>query len=132
MPQYYTCLSNVRKDLHFCAHVARCGKCMQCILQSTNIGTVVYRMYSLHSCNITNVITAIQEQQPAFYGTSSQELEDFVGQSFTARMSLLVATSAFRLGSKCWSFQQCYLHCHCTFNIDVTVIFRRIRIESAV
>ena len=33
-------------------------------------------------------------------------------QSFTARMPLLMATSAFRLGRRHWSSpQQCYLHC---------------------
>ena len=33
-------------------------------------------------------------------------------QSFTARMPLLMATSAFRLGRRCCSSaQQCYLHC---------------------
>ena len=38
--------------------------------------------------------------------------EDFVGeQSFTARMPLLTATSAFRLGRRRSSSQQCYLWC---------------------
>ena len=33
-------------------------------------------------------------------------------QSFTVRMPLLTATSAFGLGRTRWSFhQQCYLHC---------------------
>ena len=33
-------------------------------------------------------------------------------QSFTARMPLLTATSAFGLGRRCWSSaQQCYWHC---------------------
>ena len=33
-------------------------------------------------------------------------------QSFTALMPLLMATSAFESGGRCWSFaQQCYLHC---------------------
>ena len=33
-------------------------------------------------------------------------------QSFTACIPLLTATSAFRLGRRCWSSpQQCYLHC---------------------
>ena len=32
-------------------------------------------------------------------------------QSFSARMPLLTATSAFGLGSRHWSSQQCYLHC---------------------
>jgi len=37
-------------------------------------------------------------------------------QSFTAHMALLTATSAFGLGTRCWSSpQQCYLHCLCTF-----------------
>ena len=36
--------------------------------------------------------------------------------SFTARMPLLTAASAFRLGRRCWnSPPQCYLHCLCTF-----------------
>jgi len=36
-------------------------------------------------------------------------------QSFTAHMPLLMATSAFGLGRRCWSSpQQCYLHCLCT------------------
>jgi len=38
-------------------------------------------------------------------------------QSFTARMPLLTATSAFGLGRRCWSSpQQCYLHCWWTPN----------------
>jgi len=32
-------------------------------------------------------------------------------QSFTASMSFLAATSTFRLGRRCWSSRQCYLHC---------------------
>ena len=32
-------------------------------------------------------------------------------QSFTAHMPLLTATSASGLGRRCWSSQQCYLHC---------------------
>jgi len=32
-------------------------------------------------------------------------------QSFTAHMPLLTATSTFGLGRRCWSSQQCYLHC---------------------
>jgi len=33
-------------------------------------------------------------------------------QSFTARMPLLTAASAFGLGRRCWSSrQQCHLHC---------------------
>jgi len=31
-------------------------------------------------------------------------------QSFTAHMPLLTATTAFGLGRRCWSCQQCYLH----------------------
>ena len=38
-------------------------------------------------------------------------------QSFTARMPLLMATSTYGLGRRCWSStQQCYLHCLCTLN----------------
>jgi len=32
-------------------------------------------------------------------------------QSSTTRTPLLAATSAFGLGRRCWSSQQCYLHC---------------------
>jgi len=35
-------------------------------------------------------------------------------QSFPARVPLLMATNALRLGRRSWSFQWCYLHCLCT------------------
>jgi len=44
--------------------------------------------------------------QPELAGTSSKELEDYVGQSFTARMPLLMATSTFGLGRRRWSSPQ--------------------------
>ena len=48
--------------------------------------------------------------QHALAGTSSKELEDSVGATFTARMPLLTATRPLRLGIRRRSFpQQCYL-----------------------
>jgi len=42
-------------------------------------------------------------------------------QSFTARMPLLTATSAFGLGRRRWSSaQQCYLHCLSTLSLPST------------
>jgi len=50
---------------------------------------------------------------PALAGTSSSELKRILSvQSFTGRMSLLTATSAFGLGRRRRSSaQQCHLHC---------------------
>ena len=51
--------------------------------------------------------------RPALAGTSSSELKRILAvQSFTGRMSLLTATSAFGLGRRRRSSaQQCHLHC---------------------
>ena len=49
-------------------------------------------------------------------------------QSFTARMPLLTATSAFGLGRRRWSSpQQCYLHGLCTFKFTWTMIRKSCR-----
>ena len=42
-------------------------------------------------------------------------------QNFTACMSLLMVTSAFGLKKRCWSSQQCYLHCLHTLDSHVTI-----------
>ena len=44
-------------------------------------------------------------------------------QSFTARMSLLTATSAFGLGRRRCSSQQCYLHCLCAVSWHYSIIY---------
>jgi len=54
--------------------------------------------------------------QPVHAGTASNVLEDFVeANSTTPSMQLLMATSAFRLGRRCYTCaQQFYLHRLCT------------------
>jgi len=63
---------------------------------------------------IAQTVTQKQQQpfyghyprQPAFGHTSSSELEDFLKQSFTARVPLLTATSTFGLGRRHYSSPQ--------------------------
>ena len=66
-------------------------------------------VFCLNTTTTTTVLRPLYTGQSSFAGTSSLELEDFVG--VTARMPLLAATSAIRLGKRRWSSQQCYLHC---------------------
>ena len=49
--------------------------------------------------------------QPALVGTSSQELEDFVGAKFYCPYSLADSNQCTQIRKKHWnSPQQCYLH----------------------
>jgi len=63
--------------------------------------------------------TAIAQDQPA----SAPPVKNWrilLEQTFTARMPLLMAASAFGLGRRRWSSsQQCYLHCLCTFQCSL-------------
>ena len=61
---------------------------------------------------MTPTTTTVLRPTYTLAGTSSYELEDFAGASFTACMPLLTATCAFGLGRRCWSSPQlCNLHC---------------------
>jgi len=60
--------------------------------------------------DIQDVSDADYTGQPASASTPSEQLEDFAGAKFTARMPLLTATSAFRLGRCLSSPQWCYMH----------------------
>ena len=50
-------------------------------------------------------------------------------QSFTARVPLLSATSAFGLGRRRWSSQQCYLHCLRTIARKYTGLYTKNRLS---
>ena len=57
--------------------------------------------------------------QPALAGTSSYELEDFVGANFYYLHSLADGNQHIQIRGRCWSSQQCYLHCLCTLSTPV-------------